>query len=145
MKQARFPREKGLYAFVEPRRLSLSEFRLDHNGFLITEEVASTPIPDISTASRQWFRMPDEELDCFAVSRRGGKRARQDVFFFYGWKVVVEYYDTNVILQPVSPFNDDAPSLDDVVGRIFRFLRSGYRVIQYVSDTSMFNVGRMQA
>ena len=129
-------REKGIWIFVEPRRLSIHDFRLDGRGLVVTDPAPDIRPERVRPESNKWFLMPTNDTDCFSFEFRLRFRRRpfdkawlySEDFYFLGWKVRCDYFDTNVCLEFCGIYDRPDVPLDAARRKLIRDLRKNYTV-----------------
>ena len=100
----------GINEFYEPRRLSIHDFKLDENGFVKTGD---TPL------SGNYESMKDRLIrygipTTFETFSLGKINSRKQIWFMFGYRVVIERYDTNILIEIQNRITDIGYCKEDV-------------------------------
>ena len=144
---------RGNNAFYNPKGLlSVYDFNLDENGYVKTGYDNAFPSEDryiCSQRSKKWFGIV-EELDCFCIDRKAkitirkkgyNKRCQGNrIWCIYGFRVVIEYYDTNVLLEVQNRLYDCGYERDEAINKMIEDLRRDNFDVSIVGDLGFINV-----
>lgn len=122
---------KGIYEFREPfGQMSIHDFRLDENGYVRTDYDNASRGEEryaCSQDSKKWFFI-EQELDCFPITKNKGIKFKKKganircmasrVWCMYGFRVVIEYFDTNVLLEVQNKMYDCGYDRDGAIAKL---------------------------
>lgn len=146
---ARIGYSKGLDEFYEPRKLSYQDFRWD-NGFVRTayDNFVPNQYEPCSQVSKKWFR-PAITLNCFPLHNHNDRgRESKDIRFLakkvwsiYGFRTVIEFFDTNVLMEVQNKLYDAGYDRDDAIKKIVDDLRKDELIlVDIIGDRGFINV-----
>ena len=150
--ERRYSRGNG--AFYNPKgQLSIHDFKLDENGYVRTGYDNAMPGEEryaCTQKSKKWFVI-QEELDCFRIGKglnkkfqRGNtRRFASRIWCIYGFRVVIEYYDTNVLLEVQNKIYDCGIDRDRAISQLVEDAKKSFGDIadvNIVGDLGFVNV-----
>ena len=140
------------------RYLQKSDFRWDDNTGLVQKDEAPDESHPQSHASRLWFArmmgaenhsrvslmfIDNPDMFCIATPYGGSvKPDRAEVWYMYGWRVEIDYFNSNVLLLPTWPLDDDACSKWELYSRLFHEMESRHCRAETVGDMEFISVTR---
>lgn len=92
--------------------------------------------------SKKFFYL-EESFECFPLRLTPTKDTLNiDIWFFYEWKIYIEYFDVNVLIDVRYPVGETEKERDWVINRLVRELRKRYDV-EICGDNDIINVKRL--
>ena len=99
----------GINEFYEPKRLSIYDFKLDENGFVKTGDTPLSGNYQPKT-KRIGYYIPTT----FETFSLGKVNPHKQIWFMFGYRVVIERYDTNILIEIQNRITDIGYCKEDV-------------------------------
>lgn len=156
IRERRYSRGKNAY-FNPKGQLSILDFACDTNGYIITGWDLADPYFALpvrpSQASRKWLPI-EETYDTFRlgkacrnvpVGQKGDKviyggSTRAENWYLFGYRSVIEYYDTNILVQVLNRMSDEGLSRDNVINRIIYLCKERGLTCTIAGDLQFINI-----
>ena len=159
IKERRYSR--GRNAFYNPKgQLSIMDFVCDENGMvrLGWEDADPAYVPKLryigAQTSRRWLGM-EETNDTFPLGYianephgtnrksktvRYNRSTKTEIWYMYGFRVRIEFYDTNALMEVLNRFPDETNTRDEAIGKIIRDANMKGLSASFVGDKQFINI-----
>lgn len=130
MIKSSFPKERGIYAFVDlEKRLSKSEFHWDPNTNLLKVSKISHGKGDYINrhSFQKYFELP-LTIYCFPITE---KKADHKIIQFMGYRVRVDFFNENALLYIIKRVKRDTCSQEKARELLIKELQKRYIVTTF--------------
>lgn len=134
--------EKGIYSFVTPRGLlTPDQFSWDSRGFVNVPIGGKDPDRYRGFRSSRKWEILEQTADVFTISRGGVYNDMREVWYCFGYRMELEFFDENALATIFGPMEKDAAiSRELAIGRLVRILYLSEWEVSVIGDLDIIDI-----